>query len=70
MDRVRRSGRARGADRPYLDLGFRHLVFHAPGHDQERFLTLYGEECCRSCARSHKNVAIAAASQMTPARTP
>jgi coenzyme F420-dependent glucose-6-phosphate dehydrogenase len=28
----------------YLDLGFRHLVFHAPGHDQERFLTLYGEQ--------------------------
>lgn len=28
----------------YLDLGFRHLVFHGPGHDQERFLKLYGEE--------------------------
>ncbi len=28
----------------YLDLGFRHLVFHAPGPDQARFLTLYGEE--------------------------
>ena len=28
----------------YLDLGFRHLVFHAPGHDQERFLELYGRE--------------------------
>jgi coenzyme F420-dependent glucose-6-phosphate dehydrogenase len=24
--------------RPYVDLGFRHLVFHAPGPDQERFL--------------------------------
>jgi coenzyme F420-dependent glucose-6-phosphate dehydrogenase len=23
---------------PYLDLGFSHLVFHAPGHDQERAL--------------------------------
>jgi len=23
---------------PYVDLGFEHLVFHAPGHDQERFL--------------------------------
>ncbi|WP_430591744.1 glucose-6-phosphate dehydrogenase (coenzyme-F420) [Humidisolicoccus flavus] len=22
----------------YIDLGFSHLVFHAPGHDQERFL--------------------------------
>lgn len=27
----------------YVDLGFRHLVFHAPGPDQERFLKLYGE---------------------------
>lgn len=23
---------------PYVELGFEHLVFHAPGHDQERFL--------------------------------
>lgn len=28
----------------YLDLGFRHLVFHDPGHDQEEFLRLYGTE--------------------------
>lgn len=28
----------------YLDLGFTHLVFHAPGPDQESFLRLYGEE--------------------------
>lgn len=28
----------------YLDLGFTHLVFHAPGPDQERFLKLYGDE--------------------------
>lgn len=28
----------------YLDLGFTHLVFHAPGPDQERFLKLYGEQ--------------------------
>lgn len=27
----------------YLDLGFRHLVFHAPGPDQARFLRLYAE---------------------------
>lgn len=27
----------------YVTLGFRHLVFHGPGHDQERFLRLYGE---------------------------
>lgn len=30
--------------RHYLDLGFRHLVFHAPGPDQAKFLTLYGAE--------------------------
>jgi coenzyme F420-dependent glucose-6-phosphate dehydrogenase len=28
----------------YLDMGFNHLVFHAPGPDQERFLRLYSEE--------------------------
>jgi coenzyme F420-dependent glucose-6-phosphate dehydrogenase len=29
---------------PYLDLGFNHLVFHAPGPDQDRFLRLYAKE--------------------------
>ncbi len=29
--------------RPYVEMGFRHLVFHAPGPDQLRFLRLYGE---------------------------
>ncbi len=28
----------------YVDLGFRHLVFHAPGPDQPRFLKLYAEK--------------------------
>ncbi len=32
------------AIQPYLDMGFRHLVFHAPGTDQERFLRTYAEE--------------------------
>jgi coenzyme F420-dependent glucose-6-phosphate dehydrogenase len=27
----------------YMELGFRHLVFHAPGPDQKRFLRLYGD---------------------------
>ena len=27
----------------YVDLGFRHLVFHAPGPDQGRFIRLYAE---------------------------
>jgi coenzyme F420-dependent glucose-6-phosphate dehydrogenase len=30
--------------RPYLDLGFTHLIFHAPGPDQRRFLGLYAAE--------------------------
>jgi coenzyme F420-dependent glucose-6-phosphate dehydrogenase len=30
--------------RPYVELGFRHLVFHAPGPDQARFLQLYAKE--------------------------
>jgi coenzyme F420-dependent glucose-6-phosphate dehydrogenase len=28
----------------YVEWGFTHLVFHAPGPDQERFLRLYGKE--------------------------
>jgi coenzyme F420-dependent glucose-6-phosphate dehydrogenase len=28
----------------YVGLGFDHLVFHAPGPDQARFLKLYGQE--------------------------
>ncbi len=30
--------------REYLRLGFNHLVFHAPGTDQSRFIRSYGEE--------------------------
>jgi coenzyme F420-dependent glucose-6-phosphate dehydrogenase len=30
--------------RPYVQLGFKHLVFHAPGTDQARFLKLYAEQ--------------------------
>lgn len=29
--------------RPYIELGFNHLVFHAPGPDQKRFLDLYAK---------------------------
>ena len=29
---------------PYVEAGFDHLVFHAPGHDQEQFLTSFGSE--------------------------
>jgi coenzyme F420-dependent glucose-6-phosphate dehydrogenase len=30
--------------RPYVDLGFRHLVLHGPGADQERFLRLFARD--------------------------
>ena len=30
--------------RPYVELGFSHLVFHAPGEDQSRFLELYARD--------------------------
>jgi len=32
------------AVKPYVDAGLNHLVFHAPGEDQERFLTLFEEQ--------------------------
>ena len=32
------------AVRPYVEAGFDHLVFHAPGHDQEAFLSSFGAE--------------------------
>jgi coenzyme F420-dependent glucose-6-phosphate dehydrogenase len=28
----------------YVDLGFTHLVFHAPGADQARFLDAFAEQ--------------------------
>lgn len=30
--------------KPYLDLGFTHLVFHAPGHDQAGFIERYARD--------------------------
>jgi coenzyme F420-dependent glucose-6-phosphate dehydrogenase len=30
--------------KPYVDLGFNHLVFHGPGHDQSRFLTSFAAD--------------------------
>ncbi len=29
---------------PYIEMGFNHLVFHAPGPDQARFLRLYAQQ--------------------------
>ena len=28
----------------YTDLGFTHLIFHAPGNDQARFLEMYARD--------------------------
>jgi coenzyme F420-dependent glucose-6-phosphate dehydrogenase len=30
--------------KPYVDAGLNHLVFHGPGHDQERYLTQFAED--------------------------
>ena len=30
--------------KPYIDAGLNHLVFHGPGHDQERFLSQFAED--------------------------
>ncbi|MQY31809.1 glucose-6-phosphate dehydrogenase (coenzyme-F420) [Nocardia aurantia] len=30
--------------KPYVDAGLNHLVFHAPGHDQRRFLSLFARD--------------------------
>lgn len=29
---------------PYVELGFRHLIFHAPGHDQARFIDAFAAD--------------------------
>ncbi len=30
--------------KPYVDAGFSHLVFHGPGHDQDRFLSVFARD--------------------------
>lgn len=37
-------GTALAQIKPYLDLGFNHLVFHGPGHDQARFLDSFASD--------------------------
>jgi coenzyme F420-dependent glucose-6-phosphate dehydrogenase len=37
----------------YIDLGFRHLVFHGPGADQRRFIELYGSEILPRLREQH-----------------
>ena len=38
--------------RPYIELGFAHLIFHAPGEDQSRFMQLYSKEILPRLERS------------------
>ena len=35
----------------YVDLGFRHLVFHAPDGIRHVFFACMASRCCRGCAR-------------------
>lgn len=37
--------------KPYVDAGFNHLVFHAPGHDQRRFLELFERDLAQPLRR-------------------
>jgi coenzyme F420-dependent glucose-6-phosphate dehydrogenase len=37
----------------YIDLGFKHLVFHGPGADQRRFIELYGAEILPRLREQH-----------------
>jgi coenzyme F420-dependent glucose-6-phosphate dehydrogenase len=41
----------------YIALGFNHLVFHAPGDDQKRFLRLYAEQILPRLRSRYGNVA-------------
>jgi coenzyme F420-dependent glucose-6-phosphate dehydrogenase len=38
----------------YIALGFRHLVFHGPGADQQRFIDLYGAEILPRLRERHQ----------------
>ena len=51
--------------RPYVELGFRHLVFHSPAEDQEGFLDRFSAEVVSRAARGLQADAGAAAA---PAR--
>jgi coenzyme F420-dependent glucose-6-phosphate dehydrogenase len=53
--------------RTYAELGFNHLVFHAPGPDQPRFLELYGAEVLPRLRALGAAIAPAEAVLATPA---
>ena len=39
------------AVKQYVDAGLNHLVFHAPGHDQRRFLELFERDLAQPLRR-------------------
>jgi len=44
LDRGQRSRRGGRGIKQYTDAGMNHLVFHAPGADQRRFLELFEKD--------------------------
>ena len=54
--RSRPSGSAR-----YVDMGFRHLIFHSPAPDQDRFLKLFSAEVLPLAARGAAGASVATA---------
>ena len=51
----------------YVDMGFRHLVFHAPGPDQRRFLDSTAKRCFRVCGTGPDRPPRASANGAAPA---
>jgi coenzyme F420-dependent glucose-6-phosphate dehydrogenase len=45
---------------PYVELGFRNLVFHAPGHDQARFIDAFSEDVLPRLAQRFRAAGVAA----------
>ncbi len=44
LDQLRRPDEHCERVAEYLDMGFKHLVFHAPGPEQDEFIRRYGSE--------------------------
>ena len=48
---------------PYVDLGFTELVFHGPGHDQQRFLDLFCARRAPAAARALRGMKVSVLDQ-------
>jgi len=55
---------------PYVELGFTHLVFHAPGHDQSRFLDAFSRDVLPRLAERFGGEVPAATGAHRPDRFP